>query len=129
MQYRCTTGCDGCAMISACGPDSSWALSFLRCVALPGLTMWYYTFEFTHVKLESITHAKRAVLCSSTALRICLASHRATSLIRRHRPASVSRYPGPPPSCAQDPPQVRSRPQAVVRREAKVANVEFFVHC
>jgi hypothetical protein len=55
MQYRRTTDCDGCAVISACRPDGSWTLSFLSCVALPGLMMWYYTFDFTPVKLESVT--------------------------------------------------------------------------
>jgi hypothetical protein len=39
----------------------------------------------------------------------------------------VSRHPGPPPSCAQDPPQGRSRHRAIGHREAKVADAEFFV--
>jgi hypothetical protein len=39
----------------------------------------------------------------------------------------VSRHPGPPLSCAQDPPQGRSRPRVVGRREAKVSNTEFFI--
>jgi hypothetical protein len=54
-RYRRTTGCDGGTVISACRPHGSWVLSFLRCVALPGFTMWYYIFHFMPAKLESVT--------------------------------------------------------------------------
>jgi hypothetical protein len=78
--------------------------------------------------LFSLPRTKHALLCSSTALRLCSTSSRAAPPTGRRRLASVSRHPGPPPSCGQDPPQGRSRPRAVSRREAKVADVEFFIH-
>jgi hypothetical protein len=40
-RYRRTPGCGGCVAIFACRPNCSWTLSFLRCVALSSLTMWY----------------------------------------------------------------------------------------
>jgi hypothetical protein len=77
--------------------------------------------------LFSLPHAKRASLCSSTTLHLYSASHRAAPPTRHHRLASVSRDPGHPPLCAQDPPQGRSRPRAFSCREAKVADAEFFL--
>jgi hypothetical protein len=65
MRYHRKTGCDGCVAISMCSPDGSWALSILRCVVLPGLTMWYYTFDFMPFKLECVavgTH-KMSISC------------------------------------------------------------------
>jgi hypothetical protein len=78
--------------------------------------------------LFSLPCVKCASLCSHTTLYLCSVSHRATPPTGHHRLASVSRHLGPPPSCAQDPPQGRSRPRAVSRREAKVAHFEFFIH-
>jgi hypothetical protein len=75
-----------------------------------------------------LPRAKHASLCSSTVLRLYSASRHAVPLTGRCRLASVSRHLGPPPSCAQDHPQGRSHHRVVGHREAKVADVEFFVH-